>query len=348
MSLRINNNITSLNAQRNLQNNDLAVGRSLERLSSGLRINRAADDAAGLVISEQMRAQITGLNQAIANSETAVSMVQTAEGALDEVNSLLLKARQLALHAANEGANDTNQLIADQNELDNVIDAISRISDFTQFGTKKLLDGSLNGATNLGAGVERVEVGNLANNAAVATGRMDVDVSGFSRENNFVTSTGAFVNGTSGMANRLFNDDFSGMNLNGVTLSEGATASLTIDGTTRTITAGASGLTAQQIATEWNDRFNDFTVTYNSDDGGFDIESTSIGPNEFTSSITFTRAAEGGTPDQAAYVDSTLTIPGPNTANSVNAFFGTGVADLSGVTASTEVSTGTTDRKSVV
>ncbi|TVR08557.1 MAG: flagellin, partial [Planctomycetota bacterium] len=290
MSLRINNNITSLNAQRNLQNNDAAVGRSLERLSSGLRINKAADDAAGLVISEQMRAQITGLNQAIANSETAVSMVQTAEGALDEVNSLLLKARQLALHAANEGANDTNQLIADQNELDNVIDAISRISDFTQFGTKKLLDGSLNGASNLGQGVERVEVGNLANNAAVATGRMDVDVSGFTRESNFVTSTGSFTNGTGVQENRLFDGNVTGLDLDGLTLQSGAQASLTIDGSTRTITAGTGGLSANQIAAEWDEQFSDFNISYNNTDGGFDIQSRSIGPNSFTSSIEFSRA----------------------------------------------------------
>ena len=87
MSLRINNNIASVNGQRNLIQNNMMIGKSLEKLSSGLKINKAADDAAGLIISEQMRAQITGLDQAIDNAETAVAMVQTAEGALDEVNS---------------------------------------------------------------------------------------------------------------------------------------------------------------------------------------------------------------------------------------------------------------------
>ena len=144
MSLRINHNIASINGHRNLLKNDAAVSKSLEKLSSGLRINRAADDAAGLIISEQMRAQLTGLNQAISNSEAGVSMVQTAEGALDEMNTLLNKSRQLALHAANEGANDQNQLVADQAELDNIIDSVSRIAETTQFGTKKILDGSLN------------------------------------------------------------------------------------------------------------------------------------------------------------------------------------------------------------
>ena len=144
MSLRINNNISSVNGIKNLQKNSMMLGKSMEKLSSGLRINRAADDAAGLVISEQMRAQITGLSAAISNSETAVNLVQTAEGAMDEMNSLLNKARSLALNAANEGTIDTPQKVANQAELDEIIGSITRIAQTTQFGTKKLMDGSLN------------------------------------------------------------------------------------------------------------------------------------------------------------------------------------------------------------
>ena len=159
MSLRINHNIAAVNGHRNMVKNDAMVSKSLERLSSGLRINRAADDAAGLIISEQMRAQLTGLNQAIANSEQAVTLVQTAEGALDETNSLLNKARSLALHAANEGLNDQSQVVADQGELDNIIDSVSRISATTQFGTKKLLDGSLGSASSNLSGLTSVKLG---------------------------------------------------------------------------------------------------------------------------------------------------------------------------------------------
>ncbi|MFW5828707.1 MAG: flagellin [Planctomycetota bacterium] len=159
MSLRINHNIAAVNGHRNMLNNDKAISKSLEKLSSGLRINRAADDAAGLIISEQMRAQITGLDQAVDNAESAISMVQTAEGALDEVNTLLNKARELALHAANEGANDTNQLIADQSELDNIIESVNRIAGNTQFGTKKLLDGSLSTASSNNSSVSSVKLG---------------------------------------------------------------------------------------------------------------------------------------------------------------------------------------------
>jgi flagellin len=159
MSLRINHNIAAMRGHHNLLANSNAIARSLERLSSGKHINRAADDAAGLVISEQMRAQLSGLRQAIDNSETAVAMIQTAEGALDEMNSLLNKARELALHAANSGANDNTQLTADQAELDEIIASVTRIAKNTQFGTKKLLDGSLGSIASNHDGIASIKAG---------------------------------------------------------------------------------------------------------------------------------------------------------------------------------------------
>ena len=149
MSLRINHNTSAINSHRNLQMNDMKLSKSLEKLSSGLDINRASDGPARLVISEQMRAQVSGLNQAVLNSETAISMVQTAEGALTETNRLLVSMRQLSIHAANDGANDEVMLEADHQEILNSIESINRISKNTQFGTKKLLDGSnaANGTT---------------------------------------------------------------------------------------------------------------------------------------------------------------------------------------------------------
>lgn len=142
MSLRINNNIAAINAHRNLLNTTDALTKSMEKLSSGYRINRAADNPAGLVISEQFRAQIAGLNQAIKNSEGSINMIQTAEGALTEINTLLVSMRELAIHAANEGFNDIAQLEADQAEINNAITTIDRIAANTQFGTKKLLNGT--------------------------------------------------------------------------------------------------------------------------------------------------------------------------------------------------------------
>lgn len=142
MSLRINHNIAAIDAQRNLAMTTRSISQVMEKLSSGYRINRASDDPAGLVISEQFRAQIAGLSRAIQNSEGSINMIQTAEGSLNEINSLLVSMRELAIHAANEGFNDANQLAADQAEIENAIKTIDRIAANTQFGTKKLLDGT--------------------------------------------------------------------------------------------------------------------------------------------------------------------------------------------------------------
>jgi flagellin len=142
MGLSIANNVASLNAQSNLNRANSNVAKSVERLSSGLKINRGSDGPAALVISEKQRAQIAGLNQAIDNTDKAVAVVQTAEGALNEVNGLLTKIRSLALDSANAGVNDDDALAANQAEIANALDTITRIANNTQFGEKNLLDGS--------------------------------------------------------------------------------------------------------------------------------------------------------------------------------------------------------------
>ena len=145
MSIRINTNISAINAHRMLARNNEISSRNLERLSSGQKINRGTDGPAALVISERLRAQIVGIKQAIDNSEAGISLVQTAEGALDEVSAALVNARQLAVHAANEAVNDEVMLKADQQELENILGTINRIAKNTQYGTKTLLDGSKGG-----------------------------------------------------------------------------------------------------------------------------------------------------------------------------------------------------------
>ena len=142
MSLRINNNVEALNAHRHLLNNEKMLTKSLERLSSAQKINRGADGPAALVISEGMRSQIASLHQAADNNTTAISLVQTAEGALNEVSKLLVDMRQRAVAAANIGLNDENMVNASQQEIENALDTIDRISTNTQFGSKNLLDGS--------------------------------------------------------------------------------------------------------------------------------------------------------------------------------------------------------------
>lgn len=184
MSLSIANNALSLNAQHNLSRASNSLARSVERLSSGLKVNRGADGPAALVISEKQRAQIAGLKTAIDNSEKAVSLVQTAEGALNEINSLLVKVRSLAIDSANTGVNDEDALAANQAEIDNALDTINRIANNTQFGTKKLLDGSagisgevtdadvtfLKGTSETTAGTYAVAVTTAGQRATVSAG----------------------------------------------------------------------------------------------------------------------------------------------------------------------------------
>jgi len=134
--------MSAANAHRNVVNNSSALTKTMEKLSSGLKINRAADSPAQLQISENLRAQASGLRQSIDNSEMAISLMQTAEGALEEVSRALVQARQLAVHAGNEGANDPNMLQADQSEINNILEQVNRIATSTQYGHNYLLDGS--------------------------------------------------------------------------------------------------------------------------------------------------------------------------------------------------------------
>ncbi|MCE5199446.1 MAG: flagellin [Armatimonadota bacterium] len=161
MSLRINLNTAALTAHRLLSGSDSNLSKSIERLSSGYKINSAADDPAGLVISEKLRAQVSGLEKAISNAGDAVNMVKTAEGALVEVQRLVRSMRDLAVHAANSGANDDAAVKADQAQITNAIQSINKIADETQFGNKKLLDGSAGiKVTVTGSGVTGANLNN--------------------------------------------------------------------------------------------------------------------------------------------------------------------------------------------
>lgn len=141
----INHNIAALNTYRQLANNNSVAAKSLEKLSSGLRINRAGDDAAGLAISEKMRAQIRGLDQAVRNAQDGISLIQTAEGALNETHSILQRMRELAVQSANDTNEDTVDRAALQDEIDELILELDRISANTEFNTQLLLDGSFTG-----------------------------------------------------------------------------------------------------------------------------------------------------------------------------------------------------------
>jgi len=152
LSTRINTNVTALQAAQNLNANSNNLSGNIQRLSSGLRINSAADDPAGLAISENFKAQISGLTQASKNSNDAINEVKTAEGALNQVQNLLISIRQLAVHASNLGTNSTVDLAADQTQINSAIASINRIASTTSFGNKKLLDGSATSGSSTTAG----------------------------------------------------------------------------------------------------------------------------------------------------------------------------------------------------
>jgi flagellin len=137
----INHNMNAMNAHRNMSMNNVSAGKSMEKLSSGLRINRAGDDAAGLAISEKMRGQIRGLDQASRNAQDGISLLQTAEGALNETHSIAQRMRELAVQSSNDTAtlDDRKEI---QKEINQLVDEIDRVGNQTEFNTQKLLDGT--------------------------------------------------------------------------------------------------------------------------------------------------------------------------------------------------------------
>jgi flagellin len=182
--MRINHNIAALNTYRQLTVGTNAASKSMEKLSSGLRINRAGDDAAGLAISEKMRGQIRGLEMAAKNSQDAISLIQTAEGALNETHAILQRMRELAV----QGANDTNTTVDRSNiqdELNQLLSEIDRISNTTQFNTQNLLDGSFTGTFQVGANDGQIIT--LSINS-MSTGAGALDVAGISVGSNSLAS----------------------------------------------------------------------------------------------------------------------------------------------------------------
>ncbi len=169
--MRINTNISAMNAHRQLSINTQNGQKSMEKLSSGLRINRAGDDAAGLAISEKMRGQIRGLTQATRNAQDGISLIQTAEGALNESHSILQRMRELAVQSATD-TNTADDRAEIQKEVDQLAAELTRIGDTTEFNTQKLLDGNYQGKFHIGA--------NEGQNMDITIGDMRADALGVS------------------------------------------------------------------------------------------------------------------------------------------------------------------------
>ncbi|MBA9026729.1 flagellin N-terminal helical domain-containing protein [Peribacillus huizhouensis] len=182
----INHNIAALNTHRQLGSASNAQSKSMEKLASGLRINRAGDDAAGLAISEKMRGQIRGLDQASRNAQDGISMIQTAEGALNETHDILQRMRELATQAGNDTNTDSDRGEI-QKEINQLTSEINRIGNTTEFNTQKLLDGSkgLGGASTVTAGKAAVAAGSATDPGSVTAGALTFDF----------TDAGATLNG---------------------------------------------------------------------------------------------------------------------------------------------------------
>jgi len=203
MGLRINNNIAAQNAYRNLSVTDGQMSKSLEKLSSGYRINRAADDAAGLSISEGLRSQIGGLKVAVRNAQDGISVVQTAEGALTETHAILQRMRDLSVQAASTGSQDSDARSAAQTEFSQLTSELDRIATTTAFGGQSLLGAGQSGAT----GYQGVfQVGANTNAADQITVNL---------------STAAFGSGSA-----LSGFDSSGLGVSGVDLTTSGTAAI--------------------------------------------------------------------------------------------------------------------------
>ncbi len=255
MSLRINQNIDALNSYRNLSVTQGQMSKSLEKLSSGYRINRAADDAAGLAISEGLRSQVGGLKVAVRNTQDGVSVVQTAEGALTETHSILQRMRDLSVQASNDGGLNADAKGNIQSELTQLNSELDRIAGTTQFNGTNLLDGSYTGTFQVGANAgETISVG-------IGTVGSGMDAAGLGVSGVDVTkaATGSVaashVNAVSGTAGSVTTTSgglaVAGASLNGSITTGGKTLDLSSVALDKTVaTNAAANITAIQAAAD--------------------------------------------------------------------------------------------------
>jgi flagellin len=254
MGVRINTNIEAINAQRNLSATSLGFAKSVEKLGSGLRINRAADDAAGLGISEKLRAQIKGLNQAVRNAQDGISMIQTAEGALNEVHSMFQRMRELAVQASNDTLSDNDRTNINT-ELQQLKTEINSVASQTKFNGKGLLSGSL--VTSLGG----VTANDLIVNDSITNGgetavATSIDVSGARSGETFTfTASGTTLTLTRG-------SDSVAQSLTAGAIAANGTQSLNFSSLGVKVTlASSAGMTAANVAAGITAAANDTILT---------------------------------------------------------------------------------------
>ncbi|OIQ09838.1 A-type flagellin [Moorella thermoacetica] len=300
--MRINQNITALNAYRNLTVTNNSLTKSMEKLSSGLRINRAADDAAGLAISEKMRGQIRGLNQAVRNAQDAISLIQTAEGALNETHSILQRMRELAVQSASDtNTNDDRAQI--QKEIDQLAEELSRISNTTEFNTKNLLAGGLTD--------QKFQIGaNSDQNIALSVNAMDAKSLGVAADVRGVSGVG--TTSTAGIYIKITDTT-----ITSVKLVISSTAGIAVAGGVMTITVASTSKTLNDVLAQIN-KYTGTGVIAGLEPGAVGTatataESVAVSLNGVKSTAAVTGA--NGTVTKAAFVAAGINVSTQAAAN---------------------------------
>ena len=300
MGFRINNNVSALIAQGNLQKNQQTLNTSIERLSSGLRINRGADDAAGLTISEKLRGQIKGLNRAILNAQDGISLIQTAEGALNEDASILNRIRELTIQASSDTltTNDRQEI---QREVDQLVDEMDRIASTTEFNTKKLLDGSATALVSVNSeGMEGIQVDSTAG----SSGDYLVEINLAARGERQQLASNILVDKDDG---ELVDLDTKIGEIESFFNNEGNSVlstpqELTIRGNTNVTKLTLSAdVSVQEMVSQLKT-----SITKSPRDGGLGIRGTDVSFNRSTGQILFTSGSEGTVGDISFAADENL------------------------------------------
>lgn len=317
MSMVISTNMSALNTSNLLSKNTGLMNSSLEKLSSGYSINSAADDAAGLAISEKMRSQIRGLDQASSNSQDAISLVQTADGALDETNSILERMRELAVKASSDTLTDDDRT-AIQDETDQLAQELDRISNDTEFNTKKLLNGN-SGSTTAVSGTDSASIDTSATVAGnnTATGDYTVNYTKVATQATtaLTTASTAGITGATADASAYAGD----ISINGTTIT--IASGDTLEGVLDKINAQSvtTGVTATLDTTDTANQFIRLSATTY----GSDSEITLAADNKTLTELFNATASSTATSVTATGTDAAGTINGAAATakgNSLTAF----------------------------
>ncbi len=333
--MRIQHNIMAMSAYRNYTNNVSAMKKNLEKLSSGYKINRAGDDAAGLAISEKMRAQITGLETAQKNAKDGISLVQTAEGALTEVHDMLNRMVELATQSANGTYDNTTDRAQMQKEVNQLLEEIDRIADSSNFNGINLLDGSL------GLNTDAFEVGGVAAGVAAVPGTPITGAASAGAS----TDADTHVSATAAGQNPSFSVDVADLEIT-VTGSTAQNATFTIG--TKTVQVSLAGgtkatsvtkYTASDIADKIVAAFNSGTNAAGTANSAGAVKglmfSAAVGSDGHTINFTYEGVANAG----GTAVDGSATL-GSTAASAFNALYGGGFSAAASVTGKLEITSG--------